>query len=131
MQAGDEPALREAANRGGEADPDVELARIEDPGYHLIGGGAAAFARAIGARDLRRTVHAPGVVPVRWSYVGAVALVTALVISPLAAGATRSDWPLLLLMAVLALGPASETAVVLVNRLASAFMRPARSYDSS
>ena len=126
VDAGGVASVRDAATSR-EADPEVALARVEDPGYHLIGSGAAAFARTLGAREstadrLRRALSGSG-----WSYVGAVALVTALLVSlPLAAGASRSPWPLLLLMAALALGPASDIAVVLVNRLASAFFGPAR-----
>jgi cyclic beta-1,2-glucan synthetase len=94
--------------------------RHRDPGYYLISDGRSAFERALNVRvplagRLRRAyVRAAG----NGGYLGTVALVTALILAiPLllsadlvAAGAS------ILVVAILALAPASDLAIALVNQ---------------
>ncbi|WP_404400524.1 GH36-type glycosyl hydrolase domain-containing protein [Pelagibacterium halotolerans] len=96
-----------------------EAERLSDPGFHLIGQGRKDFEARIGFRSpLQLWISR---IPIRLGlegYVGAIAVVTVLVI---AAGAwltlphgTPSVW--LLLFAITALLPATEIAIALVNR---------------
>ncbi|HEX4964128.1 MAG TPA: glucoamylase family protein [Thermoanaerobaculia bacterium] len=105
---------RRAVKRAAEA-PET---RPQDPGYDLISSGRPAFERELGARLkperwLRRTL-------VKWAtpgYLGAFVAITALVLAiPLG---LESDGPLrlrsLILLGLLALVPASDLAIQLVN----------------
>ncbi len=98
--------------------------RQSDPGFHLLGEGRAMLEDQIGFRPgaglvLSRFVrrHATAV------YLGSVAMVTGLTLTvPLLTIERGSPWRLL--MAFLALIPASDIAVVLVNRAIAALTRP-------
>ncbi len=109
----------------------VELARAQladrrqsDPGYFLLGEGRTVLERQIGFRPnaglvLSRFVrrHAATV------YIGSVALVTALVLAGPLLTIDRW-WPWRVLLGLLALIPASDVAVVLVNRAVAVLTRP-------
>ena len=110
-------AMAEAAEAPDDADPSV-AARLRDPGYYLISDGHAALERALHVRvpfasRLRRAyVRAPTV-----AYLGTVALVTAFVLAVplLLSGDPGVAGAGFLLVAILALAPASELAVAIVN----------------
>ncbi len=110
--------LADAATTTGDAEP-RPTDRRRDPGYYLISNGRAAFERAIGVRvrwgtRLRRAYVRAGAA----GYLGTLTAVTAVVLAvPLlwswvggAAGAA------VLVIAMLALGPASDLALAVVNR---------------
>ena len=98
-----------------------------DPGYVLISDGRPAFERALHVRlplavRLRRAylkAATPG-------YLGSLALVTALVLAvPLLLSLTVGGASLgLILVAIVALGPASDLAVALVNRGVTTLLGP-------
>ncbi|HEX9147623.1 MAG TPA: glucoamylase family protein, partial [Thermoanaerobaculia bacterium] len=117
---------REAAAQGGSTAAD---ARRADPGYYLISGGRREFEREVGYRVplthyLKRTYFAaatPG-------YVGTILLLTAVVLAvPVALSVTAGEarWELLAL-ALLALLPASDVAVFIVNRDVTELVGPRR-----
>jgi cyclic beta-1,2-glucan synthetase len=93
--------------------------RAHDPGYYLIANGRRAFEKEIGFRIpiadwLVRTSRRAGIV----GYVGAIAFTTVFILAlPLLALSAFgiSGWPLVLL-ALLALAPASDLAVAITNR---------------
>ncbi len=99
----------------------------EDPGYHLVSRGSYAFEKLIGFRVPWRIrlgrafrAHAVG------GYIGAIAVLTALLLSgPLvltwSAGASV---PVLIVLGILALIPASDLAVSLVHRLVTTLVTP-------
>ena len=107
----------------GEAFPDREL----DPGYHLIAGGRRAFEKEIGFRIpvaewLPRAITGAGIV----GYVAAIACSTLFFLTlPLLALSALgvSGWPLVLL-ALLALAPASDLAVAVTNRAITRDLNP-------
>src|SRR5579864_6994093 len=111
-RAGAAGAPRSAATLAGAAD------RLADPGYYLIAGGRAAFERELGYRVpprqwVRRAFFAwatPG-------YLGTIAAGTALVLAlPLWREAARGAPVLpLLCLGLLALVPASDLAIQLLN----------------
>ncbi|HKX74331.1 MAG TPA: glucoamylase family protein, partial [Acidimicrobiia bacterium] len=121
----------------GSATPEVEVAettlrlagaqlsdrRQHDPGFYLLGEGRRQLEAAIGFRPgaglrLARTARKYAVV----LYLGSIGLATALALTlpllTMAPGAGR--W----MMMVLALIPASDIAVTVVNRLVSALIHP-------
>ncbi|MEO5704920.1 MAG: glucoamylase family protein, partial [Candidatus Limnocylindrales bacterium] len=105
---------------------EAERNRLSDPGYHLIGSGRGHFARSLGAREavstrIRRTAGSTRL------YLGAIVLLTSLVVAlGIAIGASAAPLVAVLLVGALALGPASDLAIALVNRLASAVVGPAK-----
>ncbi|HSD73137.1 MAG TPA: protein ndvB, partial [Steroidobacteraceae bacterium] len=118
--------IARAAVAASSTDPGV-AARQRDPGYHLIGSGRRAFETVIGYRaPLSR-------LPDRWIkeratgiYIGAVFLVSAIVlVTALLALATHrvSDWKLVLL-GLVGLIPALDTAVAFVNRVVTGIFGP-------
>ena len=129
-------AIEELSKRS--ATPELEVARAtlelanaqlpdrrqSDPGFFLIGEGRAVLEDQIGFRPgvgliLARMARAhPSLV-----YLVSVGLVAAAsLVLPLL---TIADWPMRFLMAGLALIPATDIAVTLVNRLMAARTRPA------
>ncbi|MEA2608625.1 MAG: hypothetical protein QOJ75_868, partial [Chloroflexota bacterium] len=94
-------------------------AAAHDPGYFLISDGRVAFERTLNVR-IRRGIRfrRAYLKAATAGYLGSLALVTALVLlGPLLLSLSGSGTsPGLLLVAVLAIGPASELAVALVNR---------------
>jgi cyclic beta-1,2-glucan synthetase len=108
--------------RGVEADEDaVAAARQRDPGYHLIGKGRRGFEKQLGFRIpprqwLTRANAAVGIS----GYLAAIAVVTAIIVALalLWCAEGGGGW-LLWLLGVLAVIPASDAAVSLVNRAAT------------
>ncbi len=105
--------------------PSFPIGAESDPGFFLIGEGRAVLESQIGFRpgvglSLARMARAhPSLV-----YLVSVALVAAAsLVLPLLT--IDADWPMRLLMAGLALIPATDIAVTLVNRLIAARTRPA------
>jgi cyclic beta-1,2-glucan synthetase len=100
---------------------------VRDPGYYLIADGRPAFERALGVRlslgvRLRRA-YLRAAVP---GYLGSLALVTALVLAvPALLSLSGGDTTLgILLVAIVALGPASDLALALVNRGVTRLLGP-------
>jgi cyclic beta-1,2-glucan synthetase len=119
-----EVAQKAAAMAGGaQLDDEIEpslAARRRDPGYYLISDGRPAFERSIHVRvplagRLRRAYIRAGA---SGGYLGTLALVTALILAvPLLLswyGGTAGAG--ILVVAILALAPASDLAIALVNR---------------
>ncbi len=99
----------------------------EDPGYHLVSRGRGAFERRLGFRvpwrvRIRRAWRAQATS----GYFGLIAVLTALVLS----GPLFLTWkagagvPILMLLGILALVPASDIAVALIHRLVTAVVPP-------
>jgi len=112
-------ALLAAKRPGNEAqsEDDTVSARTWDPGYYLIAEGRPAFERAIGFHVTIRgwLVRANTTVGI-WGYIGAIAIVTAVVLALLLSwvtvpGASWRFW----LLAFVGLIPASDAALALVN----------------
>ncbi|MFL5775698.1 MAG: GH36-type glycosyl hydrolase domain-containing protein [Chloroflexota bacterium] len=100
---------------------------VVDPGYYLIGDGRQALERALNvriplSRRFRRAYAAAGT----FAYVGTLILVVALILSvPLllsAGGGTTA--PALLVLAILAVAPASDLALALVNWVLTTLLGP-------
>jgi len=116
-------ALQAAARAGnsskGSADPTSDRAR--DPGYHLVAEGRRAFEKELGFRVPVRgwLTRANAIIGIS-GYLGVVAVITAIIVAfTLHWGAeSASPWALGLL-ALLALVPASDMALALVNRAAT------------
>ena len=109
----------------GRANAQLPDRRQSDPGFFLIGEGRAVlesqirFRPGVGLSLARMARARPSVV-----YLVSVALVAALaLVLPLLT--IDADWPMRLLMAGLALIPATDIAVTLVNRVIAARTRPA------
>ena len=106
------------------ADAPGPAAREADAGYALIGDGRTAFARSLGVpvplgERVRRAFGASAA-----PYVASVVLATLLIVAvPFLAGAGGTG-PVLLLLAILALGPASDLAMSLVNRIVTGRLGP-------
>jgi cyclic beta-1,2-glucan synthetase len=97
-----------------------------EPGYYLIGDGRAEFEEALGVRMpfARRFRRAFAASPA--GYVGSVAFATVLVaaVPILLAGWLGASGPALALISILALFPASDLAVALVNRTVTDALGP-------
>ncbi len=119
-------AMADAAPAGDDVDPSL-AARHRDPGFYLISDGRQAFEQALNVRvplavRLRRADVRAGAS----GYLATIAIVTALILAlPLllsvAGGAAGAA---LLVMAMLALGPASDLAIALVNRAVTNVLGP-------
>ncbi len=103
--------------------------READPGYFLISRGRAEFEREVGYRVplsqwLRRAYFAAAT----HGYIGTILVATvALLAVPLALSAVAGDAPWkLVVLALLALVPASEVAITLVNRDVTELVGPRR-----
>ena len=115
-----------AAAMGGEVEsPPAD--RRRDPGYYLISDGRLAFERALHVRvplagRLRRADVRAGA----RGYLGTLALVTALILTValLLSGAGGATGAAILVMAILALAPASDLAIALVNRAVTNVLGP-------
>ena len=114
-------ALLAARRAGGESQSgdDVTARREQDPGYYLIARGRRALEAQLGfrvpVRDwLVRFYTGAGIV----GYLGAIAVISTLILalSLLGVAASGVGGSLLWLLAFLALVPASDAAVALVNR---------------
>ncbi len=109
-------------------DPDpARAARQQDPGYYLISDGRTAFERElrvrvpVGARLRRAYVRAA-----LYGYVGTIALVTTLILAVtlVVSGIGGAASAGILIVAILALGPASDLAIALVNRTVADVLGP-------
>ncbi|MBI1848329.1 MAG: glycosyl transferase, partial [Candidatus Rokubacteria bacterium] len=107
---------------------EVQDDRWSDPGFHLIGNGRAAFELTLGYRapPMHRLLRAylaaatPG-------YLGTIAVLSGFLFTLplLAAGASGVGPVSLLLLALLAVVPASDLAIALLNRSVTALVTPA------
>ena len=119
-------AMADAEPSADDVEPSL-AARRRDPGYYLISDGHPALERALHVRAplagrLRRTYFRVATI----GYLGTLALVVALILAvPLllsaAGGAAGAG---MLLVAILALGPASDLAIALVNRAVTNVLDP-------
>ncbi len=102
-------------------------ARKNEPGYYLIGAGRYAFEHDIGYQaSVKQMLLRAYVANAGFAYIGSLVLLTlVLVAAPLSAcfNAGLGGFPLFLL-ALLAIFPASDIAVALVNRLIIAGLPP-------
>ena len=103
--------------------------RQGDPGYYLISRGRAEFEREIGYRvPLRQWLRRAYFGAATPGYIGTIAVVTAAFLAmPLAFSAAQcaAPWELILL-ALLALVPASDVAIAVVNRDVTELVGPRR-----
>ncbi len=112
--------------RAAQADVAAEP-RLHDPGYYLIDDGREALEREIGYRvPLGRRIFRAALRIALPLYLGAILLLTfgVLAIAMLPNAGVGVDAALLVLIGALAIFPASDIAVTLVNRLASAAVAP-------
>ncbi len=110
-----------------EMEPIIPPHPEEDPGYHLVSRGRPAFERQLGFRvpwriRIRRAWRAHAMT----GYFGAIGFLTALVLfGPLfVTWGTGAGMPILILLGILALVPASDIAVALIHRLVTALVAP-------
>jgi cyclic beta-1,2-glucan synthetase len=116
---------REAMLHTGRAD--VHDDRRSDPGFYLIGNGRLAFELALGYRapPMRRLLRAY-VVAATPGYLGTIAVLSGFMFALpfLAAGASGVGPVSLLVLALLAVVPASDLAIALLNRSVTALVTP-------
>ncbi len=122
-----EVACAARRERGGEEGRTAPERPEEDPGYYLLSRGRRAFEKRLGYRvpwgtRITRAFRAHAVL----GYFGGIAVLTAVLLSgPLfltwSAGAAI---PVLVLLGILAVVPASDVAVALVHRLVTALIAP-------
>src|SRR3990167_6935938 len=102
-------------------------ARRNDPGFYLIGNGRVAFEQALGYRapPMRRLLRAYVAVATP-GYLGTIAVLSGFMVALplLAAGASGVGPVSLLVLALLAVVPASDLAIALLNRSVTAFVTP-------
>ena len=121
-------AMADAPPPAGDVEPS-QAARQRDPGYYLVSDGRVEFELALKVRvPLANRLRRAYVRAAVRGYLGTIALVTALTLAvPLLlsalAGATGAG---VLIVAVLALGPASDLAIALVNRVVTNTLGPRR-----
>jgi cyclic beta-1,2-glucan synthetase len=111
-------AMADAAPPADDVEPSVG-ARRRDPGYYLISDGRSAFERALHVRvPLKGRLRRAYVRAATRGYLGSVALVTALILAVplLLSGDGRAAGAGILVVAILALAPASDLAIAIVNR---------------
>ncbi|HEY5490577.1 MAG TPA: hypothetical protein VIK25_05230, partial [Gemmatimonadaceae bacterium] len=106
--------------------PDASNLRRAEPGYYLVGGGRRDFEAAVGFRPpvaLRlRRVFTDYATP---GYLGSLGLLTAGIVAvPLGVAFDHMTWAGLVVLGVLALVPASDLAVALLNRFITAAVTP-------
>jgi cyclic beta-1,2-glucan synthetase len=113
-------ALRLAQESGAPSDEGAASGREQDPGYYLISRGRRVLERELGFRapirgGFARATAAAGI----RGYLGSIALLTSgmLALPLLVAAEAGTPGVALLVFALLALIPASDAAVVLVNRV--------------
>ncbi|MDQ6682472.1 MAG: glycosyl transferase, partial [Chloroflexota bacterium] len=115
-----------SARSADDGDP-AQAARHQDPGYYLISDGRSAFERElhvglpVGVR-LRRALVRTAL----RGYLGAIAVVTALILAVtlFVAGTGDAVGAGVFLVAILAVGPASDLAIALVNRTVTDVLGP-------
>ncbi len=119
--------LAERADGVDLSSPSARSDRRCDPGYYLLADGRQAFERMLGARvPLRDRVLHAYIAGASRGYLATIAVVTVIVLAlPLVvSGAGGSSGVGLALMALLALVPASDLAVALVNRMVMYLVAP-------
>ena len=113
--------------KGGEAAARGTEDRREDPGFHLIGGGRLAFERVLGFRApaTRRLLRAY-VAAATPGYLGTIVLFTGLILALplLVTGRAGAGTVSLVVLGFLALVPASDLAIALLNRSVTALVTP-------
>jgi cyclic beta-1,2-glucan synthetase len=118
------------AGRARARPPDATGARDErraDPGFYLVGGGRREFERAVGFRPtLRLRLRRVFIDAATPGYLGTLLLITAGILTlPLIISSAAHTSPVgLVVLGVLALVPASDLAVALLNRLVTDFVAP-------
>jgi cyclic beta-1,2-glucan synthetase len=122
-------AIREAKHTEDEAPEAAELVddRREDPGFYLIGHGRPAFERALGFRaPLARRLLRAYVAAATPGYLGTIALLSGFIVAlPLLAVHAAGVGPAaLLVLGLLAVVPASDVAIALLNRAVTALLAP-------
>jgi len=121
-------ALRNAWSRPREQPPIAASARQQDPGYYLIGDGRREFEATISYRPPMRTwLRRIGVRLGLRGYVGSIATLTLATGAVAVAGLAERGlgaWSLLL-FGGLAILPAADAAVALVNRAVTSWFPPA------
>src|SRR5437899_2091557 len=106
----------------------VDDDRRSDPGFHLIGNGRQAFELTLGYRAPRmRRLLRTYVAAATPGYLGTIAVLSGFMFTLplLAAGASGVEPVGLLVLALLAVVPASDLAIALLNRSDSALVTPA------
>jgi cyclic beta-1,2-glucan synthetase len=102
-------------------------ARRDDPGYYLIGDGRRAFERALGFRapPMRRVLRAY-VAAATPGYLGTIVVLSGIILAlPLLdARASGAGLASLLLLGLVAVVPASDLAIALLNRVVTALLAP-------
>jgi cyclic beta-1,2-glucan synthetase len=109
------------------ASPDVPEHREEDPGYYVVSGGRWAFEAQLAYRpSMRVRIRRAWRTHATSGYFGLIAVGTALLLTgPLAlTWGAGAGVPILLLVGILALVPASDIAVALVHRLVTLVVPP-------
>ncbi|MGD0121641.1 MAG: glucoamylase family protein [Candidatus Limnocylindrales bacterium] len=110
-------AMADAAPSADDVEPSV-AGRHRDPGYYLISDGRAAFERALHVRlRLAGRLRRAYVRTAAGGYIGTLALVTTLILAVplLLSWGGGAAGPGILVVAILALAPASDVAIALVN----------------
>src|SRR5438093_6376689 len=101
--------------------------RRQDPGFYLVGNGRLAFELALGIRapTTRRLLRAY-VAAATPGYLGTLVILTAVILALplLAASAAGAGLVALLVLGLLAVVPASDLAIALLNRAATALIPP-------
>lgn len=98
-----------------------------DPGYFLISTGRRAFERELGFRvPLKSWLLRAYVTQATPRYLGTIAVVSGLILAAFLhyAGVAQAGTAGMLVLGLLALIPASDLAITVVNRLVSALVRP-------
>jgi cyclic beta-1,2-glucan synthetase len=120
-----------AARRTAPEDPnrdDVTIRREQDPGFYLISSGRHSLERALGFRPpLREWIVRANAAAGILGYLGTIAAVSAILLAVLLfalAESGVSGWTRIML-AILAVIPAMDAAVSLVNRAVTACIEPA------
>src|SRR5881409_2211133 len=107
---------------------DVDTDRRRDPGFYLVGNGRLAFELTLGYRapPMRRLLRAY-VAAATPGYLGTIAVLSGFVFAlPLLAAGASGVGPMgLLVLALLAIVPASDLAIALLNRSVTALVTPA------
>ncbi|MHB8745230.1 MAG: GH36-type glycosyl hydrolase domain-containing protein [Gammaproteobacteria bacterium] len=101
--------------------------RRADPGYYLISTGRAAFEQQIGFRvSLRQRVLRAYVANASFAYLGTITLLTAIILAMPLLVSAHAGAPVasLWLLGLLALIPASDIAIALMNKVVTETMGP-------
>jgi len=119
-------AVADTAPSANDVDPSL-AARHRDPGYYLVSDGRPAFERALHVRvPLAGRLRRAYVRDATSRYLGTVTLIAALILAVplLLSGDGGAAGVGILLVAILALGPASDFAIALVNREVATVLGP-------